>query len=460
MLFDLIKKHVKNNANHIAIVDEKYSLSYEELWQRIISARKILGEQGIGTNSRVVFQMQNNIEWVLLFLALLSLKAIAIPLSQSLTTREYYQIINKVKPFKTFNHFSLDQFKTGFFHRQNLKFPRGDEAILFQPTSGSTGDSKIVIRTLNQLVAEGKSYQKTFNLTFNDKIINVLPLYHSYALGFSCIASLVAGATLKLVSTFSPRSFLEIIEKDKGTIIPLVPSMVRLLTNVYLPKKIELSSVRFILVGTGPVSKDIILKIKERFNLDVYGNYGSTETGGIISRLDILDFDSIGYPMKNVEIKIVNEEGKESSPGEVGELFVKTPAMMKCYLDNDDEAKITSGYLKTGDLIFRDKNGRLFVVGRKKELVSIGGKKVYPKEISFVISLLSEVQDNYVYSVVRKNGEVFLKALVVASSQVTKEILFTHCRKHLSQHKIPTIIEKVDKIPRNEMGKLIKNEIY
>lgn len=457
-IFKILQRHVETHPKQIAISDERKSLSYEQLWKEICRLREAFHEKGIDSFSRVVLQMENKVDWILAFLTLLSLRSIVIPLSPTLT-KEETKVINRETAFHRIIN-NLDMFTDHSSHACQIDWPTGEEDAIYHITSGSTGTPKFCIRTHAQLVAEGISYCDTLELTPKDHIINVLPLYHSYALGFACMGGMVAGATVTIGSTLSPRWLLKQIEQTKATVVPLVPTIARNLTRVFAAEPPDVSSVRIWMVGAGKVLDRVARDFQHRFGGFLLSNYGSTETGGIVSRLTPVPANSVGKPMKGVHIQILDEHGNPLPPNHEGYIHVRCDSLMRGYLHNNQSTLNRQGFYPMGDMGFLDEEGYLYITGRVKNIISIGGRKVNPIEVEDVILLLEEVTDVAVTAVERDNGEPLLKAYVVQNGRLIPGDVLKHCKQFLSEHKVPATIEFLDSLPRNQLGKIAFHQLY
>lgn len=291
-----------------------------------------------------------------------------------------------------------------------------------------------------------------------ERILSAAPLYHSYALGAALIAALVSGGCLYTVDRFVPRKILELIQQYKINIAVMVPMMARAICNTFSAEQYDLSSIRVALVGAGQITEELYVQFKQRFGITLSSNYGSTETGGIVSRLEPLPFTSIGKPMCGVEIKIYGDCGEPVSAGQEGELWVRCGGMFKGYLGENSAIFDSEGFFPMGDIVLQDKDGYLYIKGRKKLLVNIGGKKVNPYEVEEVLRGYPGVKECAVVGAKRANMEEYIKAVIVGEG-IEEIALRNYCAQILSRHKIPSIIIFRDSIPKNRLGKINREEL-
>jgi long-chain acyl-CoA synthetase len=194
--------------------------------------------------------------------------------------------------------------------------------------------------------------------------------------------------------------------------------------------------------------------------------YGLTEASPVVSAMPVVMSNhngSIGYPLPSTEIKITDDDGSAVAEGEVGELCVRGPQVMQGYWRHADETgKVLShdGWLKTGDLAMMSDDGFIYIVDRKKDMILVSGFNVYPNEVEDVIMQLPAVKEVAVVGVQDEaHGEVVKAVIVKADPSLTREQIDAHCHEHLTGYKTPDIIEFVDDIPKNTVGKVLRRHL-
>lgn len=465
-IIDYIKQYAANSPNALALKDKTNIITYKELLDYIIKYSQYIRNTICKPKDRVLLLVTNRQNWILAFLSLLYLDCWVTPISSELLEDE----INSIKEDTKAASIITDQLvlpldKIRLEESCDVYDTQGTGGILHM-TSGSTGKSKFCIRTIEGLTAEGISYRETLHIHSDDKIFGVPPFYHSYALGAACMAALTSGACLYTVNSFIPREVLTIAHNEKITIMILVPIMAKLLCGTYMPYEVSLENLRISLVGAGAISKELFSHFLDKFHVPLLSNYGSTETGGFISRLSPIPFNAVGIPMKNVEIKIVNDSNGDSSVSEIeqeGELWVKCEGMFKGYLNDSRPIFDEDGFYPMGDIVKVDEKGLVYIIGRKKVLINIGGKKVNPSEIEQVLLQLPKIKDCAVVGIQKTSGEEAVKAYIV-SENIDEETIKIFCRSKISSYKTPSSIQFVKELPRNELGKIkykdLKSELY
>lgn len=447
-LFGYIRSHATSKSKHnAALVSESHSIDYETLMHLLAYHQKKLRETGYGEGQAVVLQSRGQFEFAISFLSLLAAGCYVLPIPSDASAREVERI-SKLSNAKIFD----DVLEIRSPIRGEVLDPDEDTVGIYHTTSGSTGVPKLCIRTLKAMTAEGESYKETFCLSAEDRLFSCPPLHHSYAMGAGLIAALVSGASLYVGNAFSPRKILRTIQRSKVTFLILVPIMARAICEVFSKEVFDLSSVRVALVGAGPITKEVYEGFLGRFGIPLLSNYGSTETGGVVSRLESLPFSSIGRPMVGVEIRICNEGGQPVPADQEGELRVRCPGMLKGYLSSNEPFLDESGFFSMGDYAVQDKAGFLYIRGRKKRFINIGGRKVDPLEVEEVILNFPGVRECVVIGLPRR-GEEVVKAVVVGCRE-SRASLRSHCSKRLASYKVPSNFEFRDRLPRNEIGKI------
>lgn len=447
-LFKELYKNAREYSDVIAFKDSTQMISYGELWRLISANRELLKKRGIGQNV-IAYRISNQFDFVIDLLSLLAAECWIIPIPSDAFLSDIP--INSEKVILLDND---DFLKNAKMHTNEYFYVNEKQCGIYHMTSGSTGNVKLCKRTAYSLAVEGETYRNLMLLN-NSRILSMAPIYHSFALGASCMASIMSTSSLFVMEKFMPRKVIEIINKWRVNILIGVPIMVKALSCTEYKQEPDFSCLSKVLIGTGNVSKHIALNFKKRFGVNISVNYGSTETGGLISRMAEEPNESIGKAMPGVKIKLVSSDGSEALDGEEGEAYIKCEYMMENYMDEESPFD-AEGYFPMGDLMKKDSQCNYYIVGRKKNIINIGGKKVNPYEVEKIMHLCPEINDCIVVKGIRNNGDEFVKAIVV-SEQRNATYIRQFLSGRLANYKIPSIIEFTNKIERNEVGKHIFN---
>ena len=341
-----------------------------------------------------------------------------------------------------------------------------DDIQFIMYTSGTTGKPKgaAILHGNTQWNAINSINMYAFDST--DVSIACAPLFHIGGLAVSAFPSLYTGATVVIQRFFNPVETLQLIEKEKVTFMFGIPVMFLLMTQVPEFETTDYSSVRFFIAGGAPCPRSLIetwLKHGITFNQ----GYGMTETATAITALRTEDalrkLGSCGKPVFHTDIKIVDMEGKELPRGEMGEVWVKGPNVIREYwrLPEATAESITDGWLHTGDMGYIDEEGYLYLVDRRKDMYISGGENVYPAEVEDVLMSFDKIADAGVIGVPdEKWGEVGMAIVVPTPGvEISEEEVIEFCRGKLAKYKIPKKVAFVEALPRTATGKILKKEL-
>jgi long-chain acyl-CoA synthetase len=333
--------------------------------------------------------------------------------------------------------------------------------VLFQYSSGSTGRPKRIIRTHSNLVSEADNFSSTVNVTNNDKILCVTPLFHAHGFGNCMLASIYAGATLVILENFNRRRVLKTIQDERITVFPGVPFMFSILADTPLREDIILSSMRLCFSAGASLPQETFQKFFDKYGVPIRQLYGTTETGSVSINLDkniSNTADSVGLPMRNVEIEIFGEKGEILQPNGIGEIGIKSSAMIKGYSGSEDlnRESFRNEYFFPSDLGKKDKNGNIYILGRKTLFINTGGNKVDPSEIEILLGKYPKVKEVVVVGVKSYYGEGVIKAVVVPNSKCDEREIVEFCKGKIADFKIPKIVEFREEIPKSPLGKVLR----
>lgn len=348
--------------------------------------------------------------------------------------------------------------------------PREDIAVI-QYTGGTTGRSKGAMLTHYNLVANtiqsaGTSISKT--KLGKERVLAISPLFHVYGMTSAMNLTFYNGGNLILVPKFNVEQVVKIIKETKPTIFPGVPTMYIALLNHYKKEKFDLSCLTACTSGSAPLPIEVLNDFNNISGTKVAEGFGLSEASPVTHRNPVSGLQragSIGIPIPNTDAKIVDQAtGEETLPvGEVGELTIKGPQIMKGYwrMPEETEQVLRNGWLYTGDLAKMDQDGFFYIVGRKKEMIIASGYNVYPIEIEDVIYTHPKVLEAAVIGVPDKyRGETIKAVVVPKESEVISEAEFIQfCRDHLAAYKIPHTVVFVNELPKTTVGKILKRAL-
>ncbi|WP_427036798.1 fatty acid--CoA ligase family protein [Cytobacillus pseudoceanisediminis] len=342
---------------------------------------------------------------------------------------------------------------------------KDDETAVILYTSGTTGKPKGAMLTHKNLYCNAKDVSDYLHMNENDRVITTLPMFHVFCLTVALNAPLMNGATILIDPKFSPKEIFRLAKKYEPTVFAGVPTMYNFLLQFDDGNTEDLKSLRLCISGGATMPVALLHGFEKKFNVIVSEGYGLSEASPVTC-FNPLDkprkAGSIGQSIMNVENKVVNELGEEVSVGEVGELIVRGPNVMKGYykLPEETAATIRDGWLYTGDLAKRDEEGYFYIVDRKKDLILVGGYNVYPREVEEVLYNHEDVVEVAVLGVPDPNlGEAVRCYVVTKNPQLTEELLLAYCAEHLAKYKVPSSIEFLEELPKNTTGKILRRAL-
>lgn len=339
-----------------------------------------------------------------------------------------------------------------------------DVAIILY-TSGTTGKPKGAMLTHKNLFSNASDVGDYLQMNDQDRVITTLPMFHVFCLTVALNAPLLSGATLLIVPRFSPKEIFEITKAYEATVFAGVPTMYNFLYQYPEGNPEDLKSLRLCISGGASLPVALLNNFENKFNVRVSEGYGLSEASPVTC-FNPLDrprkAGSIGTSILHVENKIVNELGEEVPVGDVGELIVNGPNVMKGYYKMPEEtaAAIRNGWLHTGDLAKVDEEGYFYIVDRKKDMIIVGGYNVYPREVEEVLYNHPEIVEAAVLGVPDLNLGEAVKCFVVSKNpSLTEAELLDYCREHLAKYKVPTSIEFLEELPKNTTGKILRRAL-
>lgn len=346
--------------------------------------------------------------------------------------------------------------------------PAEDVAVL-SPTGGTTASPKAVQLTHANLIANAmqlREYKKGED--GEGSVLAVLPLFHSYGLTGSVLANWARASTIHLYPRFEPRSVLKLLVEQKPEMALAVPAMLHALNVIMRRRPVDLSFIEAVISGASALTPSIREEFMSHGVKEVVEGYGLTEASPVTHvnpRGEGNRPGTIGLPLSDTLARIVDPDtGKDLPDGQVGELVVRGPQVMKGYLNNPEATAevLRDGWLFTGDMARRDGDGYYTIVDRKRDIIKTSGFLVYPAEVEEILRGAPGVGEVAVVGVPdEERGEV-LKALVVPGPSpdgLSVESLHAYCRQHLGKQKRPRDIEIVKELPKNFLGKILRRKL-
>ncbi|MCK4368284.1 MAG: long-chain-fatty-acid--CoA ligase [Dehalococcoidales bacterium] len=350
-----------------------------------------------------------------------------------------------------------------------------DDPVCIIYTSGTTGMPRGALYTQRRLMEDSKTLIVDMELQPGHKRVQITPLFH-IAGNTHFRASLYSGGCNIIVKFFDAAETLQIIQKERATHMDFVPTHLAAMLNLPDLKKYDISSMKFLWYGASPMPLEVLKKGMKVFGPIFAQGYGQSESGPAISHLskedhNVLDrpekeqkkLTSAGRPDIGVQVRIVDEKGKDVELGEVGEITVRSKQTMVEYWHRpkDTKAALVKGWLHTGDMGYYDEEGYIYIADRKKDMIITGGENVYPREVEEVLYQHPAVLETAVIGIPDQYWVERVHAVVATKkgASTTAEELIAFCKKHIASYKTPKSVEFVDALPKNPAGKILKREL-
>jgi long-chain acyl-CoA synthetase len=478
-IWKFFEERARHFSDHVALSSGDETVTFRQLFEAAKSLAAQLAKCGLKEGAAVALCLENSISFVPAVLALIKAGATVALVSPRYGPSEMRAIIGGVQPASLLcsSSFPVEVGRhIGPVHFEEIDSqsrileglilgslaapqPGFSECALLKVTSGSTGVPKVVGLSSDNVVAEAQTVISTMQCTPADKILCVTPMCHSYAFDLGVLAMLASGATLVMHDSFVPRKVVRDIETQGVTMFLGVPSIYRTLLDMRIAPAPDLSSVRYLLSCTAPLSPELIEMFYRKFNAAPCQHYGSSETGAVALHIpaEVRRYpEAVGVSMKGVEIQIVNAEGAPVSAGTEGEVLVTSGAVATGYLMGQPNgvSPFSNSSFRMPDLGRIDQDGFLRITGRSDDIIEVGGLKVSPLEIQNVLQGCAQVREAAVLGVTDSRGESAIYAAVTLTESATERELLALCRSQLADYKVPRRIEILPEFPRTPSGKI------
>ncbi len=491
-----------------AIQFDDSAITYAELQERVNALANAMASRGIGSGDRVAVMQVNTPQNIELYFAAAQLDAIYVPINFRAKSDELLQMLDIVQPSMLFigeRYLPLVPNNGGLVPDRvivldgeategrasygdlvsdaisdQLNFPEaGDEdttVIMF--TSGTTSIPKGVMLTHDSFASYLLATVMPADPDEEETNLLTVPMYHIAGLQ-ATLAAVYGGRTLVVMRQFDAVDWMESVQKHRANRAMLVPTMLKQLMDHPRFDEFDLSSLDVITYGAAPMPVDVIRQAIRKFPAARFINaFGQTETASTITMLPPEDhvlegsddeverklkrLASIGKPLEDVEVRIVDEDGSPVPVGEVGEIVARGSRMMRGYWQQEEATRdsLRSGWVYTGDLGYWDEDDYIYLAGRAKDFIKRGGEMVSPEEVERVLLSHPHVGEVAVIGVADLEWGEEVRAVVVrGGGEVTEDELIQYCRERLAGYKRPRSVVFIDELPRNVMGKVMKRDL-
>jgi len=495
LLKDCFVKHGRKTAISFLRGNKVETLmSFQDLDQNSNKMANLFLKQGVKKSDNVVLLLDKSLVFILSYIALQKIGAVCVPLNPGFKKTELTYLLNDAAPSlviinpeqaeiikqmnSNFNCMEIDTkipFQEMTFlescsdnlENRTLKF---DDPGLIIYTSGTTGKPKGAVLTQKNLVNDANNIIKIWEISESDTLCHVLPLFHIHGLCFALHTALISGAHVVLFDKFNPEAVIDILKESRGNLACSmfmgVPAMYSKLIDTLKGQKLCFDHMRLWTSGSAPLSEKNFHRIKQTFGKEPIEREGMSETGMNFS--NPLHGEkkpgSIGITLPNLKVRIVDPHTNlDVDTDQIGEFWLKSDSITSGYWGKPEETIKTfeHGWFKTGDLGKKDMAGYYYLTDRLKNIIITGGENVSPNEIEAVIDSLKDVIESSVVGIFdEKWGEKIVAVVVKAPGSKDISIAIqAMCKKHLHDWKCPKEIIFIKKLPRNTMGKILKEDI-
>ncbi|MDP6658089.1 MAG: long-chain-fatty-acid--CoA ligase [Nitrospinaceae bacterium] len=498
LVHEILEASAVRLPDKIALIENENELTFAQALSRVEAFSTRLAERGVTKGDRVALLFPNCIEFCIAYFAVVRLGAIAVPLNNRLATKEFTYIINDAGPSTLVVGYQF--WETYLSFREHLTHPSqviyaGDAPLegidflkdLISPvantlpapqilpddpacimyTSGTTGLPKGAVMSHRNVFTNARNCGAHLNYREDDKTLIVVPLFHVTGLNSQLVAFIYVGGTSVIMRDYNTARMIDLLAKHKVTVTFKVPTMYTLMLANPSLENSDLSALRLAAYGGAPMAPEIIKTLQQQLDVNFYNAYGLTETSSLTTVLPCCDAlrkaGAVGLPVSGIRLRVMTDDGREVTPDEIGELWIKGPNVVGAYWNKPQATAegLGDGWLKTGDFARIDDEGFVFIADRKKDMINRGGENVYSIEVEAALLTNSMVLEA---AVVPRPHTIFgetVHAFVVPAQHVqpTEEEIITHCEKLIADYKVPSSVTLVTELPRNPGGKVLKNKL-
>jgi acyl-CoA synthetase (AMP-forming)/AMP-acid ligase II len=506
LLGEMLARNARKCPDVEGVIFRDRRVKYREMDERVNRLANALLLRGIKRGDNVGLLMKNRKEMLEIFFAAAKIGAVNVPVNIRLSPQEIAYILNNAEIKVLFleegfigtiekikgalpsigEYVVIDGHEDGVYQnyegvlstghpiRPEVRLQDDQDAFIIY-TAGTTGRPKGAILTHKNLVINAMTTHQESSLALPrrpdlpfipPKVMSITPFFHIAGI-LSVIKNMVT-LTPMVIEDFEPVQLLKAIEAERVTYLFLVPAMWLLVMNHPDFKKYDVSSLRTAAYGADITPNALKERILESFpNAGLYEAFGQTEmtaTTVFMKHQDALRKEgSVGLPLFNVEVRVVDDHMEDVGVNEVGEIVYRGPAMFKGYYKNPEETKAAfeGGWFHSGDLVRRDAEGFVYVVDRKKDMIISGGENIYSAEVEAVLLTHPKIKEAAVIGVPDPKWGEAVKAVVVLKpgEKATGEEIIQFCLENLARFKRPKFVEFTPALPRSATGKVLKREL-
>ncbi len=494
----MLERTAGEQPEKTAIVFEDVVLTYNELNEAVNRLANGLKDLGVKKGDRVMVQLINGPEIIMAHYAIVKAGAIAVPLNVMYVAHElryigrdtgaataivdssFMQLFDEVRSdLSDLEHIvvkgdssfpatqRLDELFSGSPEQRGPADVSLDDIVSIIYTSGTTGRPKGATQTHRAILSNVASLCRINRFDSEDRLLCALPLFNNFALNVVMMSAVYTGATIIVIDRFEAEKVMDHITRHGATYFAGTPTMFVYLLQAYDKDRHDVSALRVVNSGGAHCPAALLAEVEQTFNVVHMDGYGQTEGCGFttINPLQgVRKPESVGIPIANIQVKIVDDSDRELAPGEVGEIVEKGDVFsIHGYWQRPEINKevYKNGWFHSGDLGYLDSDGYLYVVDRKQDLIITGGANIYPVEIEEVLYTHPAVALAAVIGIPDDVKGELAKAFIVLKEgmTVTREDIIDFVRGKIAKFKAPRMVEFVDDLPQGPTGKILKREL-
>lgn len=486
---NVLTQHALSRPNEIAIVFEDRQWTYRELYNNAKKIANYLTRRGYKKGDIVAHFTLNSDLFMAVYYGVQLAGLTVMPINTKLAPQEVdYIFLHSEAKILIYDEklegtiqstnanfeevLTLQQIRTiladeGLGLDEFVSLSEEDTAVVMY-TSGTTGKPKGVMLSHRNIYETAEIWSESMNMTSSDRMYICTPLFHCAGSHVFAVPTMYKGGTVIIEEAFSPERTLPRLVETEATIFFGVPAMYTIFLSKPEIAEFNFEHLRLFCYGAAPMPYELVKRLKDIFpKVKVQNLYGQTEnspaSSSLLDEVALTKIGSVGRPLTRTKIRLIDPNGEEVPVGEVGEICIKGPQVMKGYLRAPEETMNTvrNGWLHSGDLGRFDEEGYLFIVDRKKDMIIRGGENIYPIEVEEVLYQIPSILEAAVVGVPHEiYGEV-PKAFVVCKEgqSISAEEILKYCRTQLAKYKVPMEIAFLTELPRNASGKVLKHTL-
>jgi long-chain acyl-CoA synthetase len=495
LIGDIISKTANEKNKKTAAVLNDRKITYGELEKDSNRLAHGLIDLGIKPSDMVSIMLPNSLEFLTAYLGVIKSGATMVPLNISfkapaveyilnnseakivITSEKFLPLIKECNLDSLENIILVDGDKSDDYillselKEQKTTLPELENidqeftaACLY--TSGTTGQPKGAMLTHHNLIFDTQKTIEHLKVDDSDRYICVLPMFHAFAETVCMLMPMFLGAEIVIVDRFLPEKVLKTIQEKNVTFFAGVPTMYSALLNVKNRDEFDLSDLNICISGGAAMPQQTMEDFEKTFNVKILEGNGPTETSPV-AYVNPVDGErksgSVGLPIPETKVKIIDEDDNELPTGEIGEIAVQGEHVMKGYFKMPEatEETLRGGWLHTGDLGKMDQDGYVYIVDRKKDMINVGGMNVYPREIEEQLYKHPKIQAAAVVATKDElRGEIPKAVIVLREGKTaTEREIQKYCMQYFANYKVPKLVDFIDELPKNATGKIDKKSL-